>query len=221
MALGSALTLSALLLGCSADDTTGGLPGTWGNDNAGKPECGALGRVCLAAPFDAPLAVGSATELRLDLAAAGGGGLAIELTSLDPSVIETQDLTITANAAGGTTVLFSADGAVLDWLYLFASAIDALRVVVVSQQGDIVGFASESGQLLVGDQVYFAVAPYAAGAPLAGNFPLDIQIQGTSVRVVPDVTLARYRMIATEVGTSTVTFAALDHQATWTLEVLP
>lgn len=218
-----AVTLAATWAGlaaCKAPDT-GGLPGTWGNDNAAKAECGALGRVCLVNPLNAPLAVGSATELRLDIATQGGTGLAIELASADVGIIEVDGLTVTAMAPGAAAVMFMADGTVLDWMFMFAEPIDGLRIVIFSQQGDLLGFATDTGQLIVGDQAYFSIAPYAGGAPLSGNFPLDIDVAGDAVRVVPDLTNARYRLIAVGAGTSTITFSGLDQEIVWTLEVSP
>ena len=216
-----AMAAAASFASACGDEATGGLPGTWGNDNAATPTCGALGRVCVANPLEAPLAIGGTTELRLDLATAGGAGLALGLQSAAPEIVEAAGLTLSALAAGGTAILFTADDIVLDWLFVYTEAIDAMRVVIFSQQGDLLGFAGDASQLLVGDQAYFAVAPYAGGAPLAGNFPLDISIVGDGVRIIPDLTQARYRVIAQAAGTSTVTFSALDHQVVWTLEVLP
>lgn len=220
---GRRLALCAVLAATSAcgDEATGGLPGTWGNDNAATPACGALGRVCVANPLDAPLAIGGTTEFRIDAATAGGAGLAVSLQSAAPAIIEASGLSLSALAEGGTAILFTADDIVLDWLFVYTQAIDAMRVVIYSQQGDLLGFAGAASQLLVGDQAYFAVAPYAGGAPLAGNFPLEIDVVGDSVRIIPDLTQARYRLIAQAAGTSNVTFSALDQQVVWTIEVLP
>jgi len=215
-----ALATAAPMLACGATGD-GGLPGTWGDDTAGQPTCGELGRVCLANPLDAPLALGASTELRLEVTTAGGGGLAIGLQSADPGVIVADGLTLRAASEGGTAVLFMADAVVLDWLYIYTQAIDALRVVIFSQQGDVLGFAAEASQLIVGDQAYFSVAPYAAGAPLAGNFALDIEVEGNAVQIIPDLTQARYRMIAQAPGAATITFGALDQQVLWNIEVLP
>ncbi|MBK9071707.1 MAG: hypothetical protein IPL79_12005 [Myxococcales bacterium] len=216
-----ALAAAGAFASACGDEAAGGLPGTWGNDNAALPTCGALGRVCLANPLDAPLAIGGTTEFRIEVATAGGAGLAIDLQSAAPSIVEASGLTLSALAEGGTAILFTADDIVLDWLFVYTQALDAMRIVIFSQQGDLLGFAGDDSQLLIGDQAYFAVAPYASGAPLAGNFPLAIDIVGDSVRIIPDLTQARYRVIAQAAGSAVVTFSALDQQVIWNIEVLP
>lgn len=217
------LGLACALLASCGKDAGGGAP-SWGYSTSGDrpPECGALNRVCLASGLDAPLAAGSYVELRLAFEQAGSSGPPTTLDSADPLVITIDEMTLTAEGPGASAVLFlGPDESVLDFIHVWVTEADELRIIRYSPAGEIMGRVHASGSLLQGDEVLVAVEPYANSQPLIGNFDLEWTVDGTAIAVVPDIVSGWYRTVAREVGDATVVFHGLGLQTTWQLEVMP
>lgn len=208
------------MVGCGE---SGGAPWT-GSYNPGSvpPECGALNQVCLARGLNGPLAVGSTLELELDYNIGGSSGPPATLVTADVEVLSATGMTIHAEAPGAAAVMFvGPDGAVMDFLHVWATEAQELRIYRYTEAGVQLGRVQEEATLLVGDEVMVFVAPYADEQLLLGNFPLERTVDGTAVAMVPDVVSNLYRVVARNPGFSTLTFYGLGIDVAWDIEVLP
>ncbi|MFO0750661.1 MAG: hypothetical protein U1F43_34075 [Myxococcota bacterium] len=207
---------------CGDSGDIGGRPGGGTLGNQTKPECGALGQVCLTVGVDAPIAKGSSLELVLDVDIAGSGGSTLGLEVADPTVLGLDGTRLEASGPGLSALLFvDSQGRVLDFLHVFVAVADELRILAYSRNGDLLGPVLDHVTLLPGDEVLVSVEPFRVAQPLLGSFELTRDIQGSGVIMVPDAVGGLYRVIARTPGTSTITVRALGLERTWTVEVLP
>jgi hypothetical protein len=212
------------LAGCGDATDMGGRPGDGlgGGGGGGRPECGALGQVCLRAGLDAPMAAGSSVELIIDFTLSGSTGPAVSLHAADPTVLVVDGNEVAAAAEGMSGLLFvGEDDVVLDFLHVWVARPDELRLLAYSRQGDLLGRVQDRVTLLVGDEVLVSVEPFKAAQPLLGNFRLERELTGEAVIVVPDAVGGLYRVVARSVGTATVTLRGLGLETSWAIEVLP
>ena len=152
----------------------------------------------------------------------GSSGPPLVLEAVDQSVLQTSDTYIEAVGAGCSAVLFvDTDGAVVDFIHVWTTPAEELRILRYSPFGNLMGRVQDQVQLLVGDEVLVAVVPYANAQPLLGNFDLVRDVVGDSVVIVPDPVGGWYRVVARSAGTATVTFSGLGIEAVWDIEVLP
>lgn len=222
----TAVATLVALAGCgdSAESGLGGRPssGALGQVSV-APECGALNQGCLVQGLNAPLALGSRTELVIEYQIAGSSGPPTTLETADATVLATASATaVDAVGTGASAVLFvGPDETVLDFIHLWVAQPEELRILRYSPAGDLLGQVQDEISLLVGDEILVSVEPYAAAQPLLGNFELERTIDGESVSLVPDSVGGWYRVVARAPGDSTVTFSALGIEKTWQIEVLP
>ena len=212
----------ALLVGACGDTGVGGRPGGLPNQNNQEPQCGNLRQACLVQRNDAPLAVGSRTELSIDFENAGQAGLDLSLEATNPDVLDVEGWYIEAVGPGVSGLLIAdASGSVVDFLHVWASLPEEMRILAWSQSGDLLGRVQPQVTLLVGDEVLISVEPYTNAQPLLGNFNLNRDIIGDAVAVIPDAVGGLYRVVARSEGQATITFSALGIESIWELEVLP
>jgi hypothetical protein len=208
--------------GGGASEGVGGVPGSGGSNPSAKPECGAFGQACIGQGLDAPLAVGGRLEVAVAFQVSGSSGPPLVLEAVDQSVLQTTETYIEAVGPGCSAVLFvDTDGTVVDFIHVWTTAAEELRILRYSPFGDLMGHVQDQVQLLVGDEVLVAVVPYANAQPLLGNYTLVRDIVGDSVAMVPDPVGGWYRVVARSAGASTITFSGLGIEAVWDIEVLP
>lgn len=218
----SVTCVALAFVGACGDSGLGGRPPGLPNGNNTAPQCGVMGQACLVQRNDAPLAVGSRTELSITFQTAGQAGLDIGLETTEPSVLLNEDWYVEAVGPGVSGLLITTeDGAVIDYLHVWASVPEEMRIQAWSQSGDLLGRVQPQVTLLVGDEVLISVEPYANAQPLLGNFVLDRTINGDAVAVIPDAVGGLYRVVARSEGVATITFGALGLQSVWDIEVLP
>jgi len=212
-----------LAAGCGgSDDGLGGRPGGGGGSDTTTPECGALDQVCIGQALDAPLVLGGHLELAIDFHVGGSTGPPLTVETADPTVLQASASDLMAAGEGASAVLFvGPEDEVVDFIHVWVTAADELRVLRWSPMGDLLGRVQREIQLLVGDEILVSVEPYAAAQPLLGNFALEREATGTAVAIVPDPVAAWYRLVARETGSSTVTFSGVDLQTSIDIEVLP
>jgi hypothetical protein len=222
------LTLFALvsLVGCGDMAGMGGRPssGSLGNTNV-RPECGAFSQACLAQGLDAPLALGGITELSVDFTVNGSSGPPLALITSDTTILRQasgKSGSVEAVGVGAAAVLFvGPDKRVVDFLHLWVSEPDELRIQRYSSLGALLGQVQPAATLLVGDELLVSVEPYAGGQALLGNFTLERTLSGDAVAIVPDSIGGWYRVVARKPGKATLEFGALNKTARWEIEVLP
>jgi hypothetical protein len=208
--------------GGAGNEGVGGVPGSSGSNPGTKPECGAFGQACIGQGLDAPLAVGGRLEVAVAFQVGGSSGPPLTLEVVDTSVLSTTDTYVEAVGPGCSALLFvDADAAVVDFIHVWTTAAEELRILRYSPFGDLMGHVQDQVQLLVGDEVLVAVVPYANAQPLLGNFDLLRDVTGDAVAIVPDPVGGWYRVVARNAGSATVTFSGLGIEAIWDIEVLP
>lgn len=213
-----------VLAACGGGDGIGGRPSS---GDVGQmtvtPECGALSQACIAQGLNAPLALGSELELSVEYRVPGSSGPPTTIASADQDVVQTPDTTtLAAVGPGMSAVMFvGPEGEVMDIIHVWVQAAAELRIQRYTENGNLLGQVQTSSQLLVGDEVFVAVEPYANSQPLLGNFDLHYQVDTDAVTLLADPVMAYYRVVARNPGRATVTFTGLGIDKTWDLEVLP
>ena len=215
------LVLVLMLGGCGSDGGLGGRP-SGGGTGTTTPECGALDQACIGQALDAPLVLGGRLELAIDFHVGGSTGPPLTVETADPTILYTEASDLLAAGEGASAVLFvGPDEQVVDFIHVWVTPADELRVLRWSDAGDLLGEVQPEIQLLVGDELLVSIEPYAAAQPLLGNFALERAVTGTAVAIVPDPVAAWYRLVAREAGASTVTFSGVELETTIDIEVLP
>lgn len=113
------------------------------------------------------------------------------------------------------------DKRVVDFLHVWVSEPDELRIQRYSSLGVLLGQVQPTATLLSGDELLVSVEPYAGGQALLGNFVLERSLTGDAIAIVPDPVGGWYRVVARKPGKATLTFGALKQTARWEIEVLP
>jgi hypothetical protein len=203
-------------------DGTGGRPGDFGNVQV-TPECGALSQACIGQGLDAPIAKGSTVDLAVAYKVPGSSGPPTTLATANPDVVASNGATqLRAVGEGMSAVMFvGPDEHVIDIMHVWVQQPTELRINRYDDSGDLLGRVQAMSQLLAGDEILVAVEPFANGQPLLGNFDLQYGTTASPVAIVPDPVGGWYRVVARQAGAATITFHALDLDATWKLEVLP
>jgi len=217
------LLMLALAAGCgSSDDGLGGRPGGGGGNGSTTPECGAFNQVCIGQALDAPLVLDGHLELAIDFQVGGSTAPPLTVETADPTILQAAASDLMATGEGASAVLFvGPDEQVVDFIHVWVTPADELRVLRWSEMGDLLGRVQREIQLLVGDEILVSIEPFAAAQPLLGNFALERAVTGTAVAIVPDPVAAWYRLVAREAGQSTVTFSAVELETSIAIEVLP
>ena len=226
--LNSALSYSVLIIislamlpACGGDDMGGSPNSRYGYDN-NNPECGAMGQICLSQPINSPLALGSHTELLFDFRMAGTSGVSIDLEQTNPLVLNIDGMAVEAVGTGMSGLLFvGSDDTVIDYIHLWVTEAEELRIISWSNSGDLLGYVRSSIVLLVGDELLISVEPFENAQPLLGNFEMNRVIEGESIAIVPDPVGGWYRVVARSEGQSTVRFNALQLETVLEIEVIP
>jgi hypothetical protein len=209
---------------CGGGDGYGGRPSS---GDVGQmtvtPECGALSQACIAQGLNAPLALGSELDLTIEYKVPGSSGPPTVVASADPTVVQTPGTaTLAAVGEGMSAVLFVGPAdEVMDIIHVWVAAPAEMRIMRYSENGALLGRVQPTSQLLVGDEIFIAVEPYANSQPLLGNFELTYDSDTDAVAIVPDPVLAWYRVVARTAGVAHLTFSGLGLDATWDIEVLP
>lgn len=212
------------LAACGGGDGTGGRPSS---GDVGQmtvtPECGALSQACIAQGLDAPLALGSELELTVAYKVPGSSGPPTVLASADQDVVQTPDeTTLSALGVGMSAILFVGPaGEVMDIIHVWVQEAAEMRIMRYADNGALLGRVQPSSQLLVGDEVFVAVEPYANSQALLGNFTMHYEVDTDAVAVLADPVEAWYRVVARNPGNAVVTFTGLGIDAVWNIEVLP
>ncbi len=213
---------AALIIAGCGDGGTGGRPSGLPGPSGLPPQCGVMNQACLVERNDAPLALGSRTELTVDFQNAGHAGLDISLEAANPDVLLIEGWLVEAVGNGVSGLLVVApNGAVIDFLHIWVAEAEELRILAWSQTGDLLGRVQPEVTLLVGDEVLVSVEPFQNAQPLLGNFDLQRTIVGDSIAIVPDPVGGLYRVVARGEGPATITFEALGLSTAWQIEVLP
>lgn len=214
----------ALVAACGGGDGVGGRPSS---GDVGQmtvtPECGALSQACIAQGLNAPLALGSELELSVEYKIPGTSGPPTTIASANQDVIQApDDTTLAAVGPGMSAVMFVGPGGeVMDIIHAWVQAAAELRIMRYADNGTLLGQVQASSQLLVGDEVFVAIEPYANSQPLLGNFDLHYEVDTDAVTLLADPVLAFYRVVARNPGHAIVTFSGLGVDTHWDVEVLP
>lgn len=218
--------LALASVGCGDGAASNGVGGRPSSGNLGQvnvaPECGALSQACIGQGLNAPVALGSRLSISVEHQIAGSSGPPTTLETANENVLVPVETALDAVGEGMSGVLFVApEGKLIDFIHVWVQAADELVIQRYSDGGTLLGAVQPSAQLLVGDELLVAVEPHANGQALLGNFTLETTVSGSSITIVPDPVGGWYRVIATGAGASTVAFAALGVETSWSIEVLP
>jgi hypothetical protein len=219
------VTLAAALTGGCGDGGSGvgGRPtsGALGNASV-RPECGAFNQTCLARGLDAPLVLGSLTELTLESQVAGSSGPPLQLHGSNPAVLKIVGSKVKAVGVGIAGLLFKGPkDQVIDFIHVWVARPMELRILRYTSSGLQLGQVQDAVTLLVGDELLISVEPYAGGQALVGTFELHRLVTGDAVSVVPDPVGGWYRVVARQAGKAKIELKALGLTRSWSIEVKP
>jgi hypothetical protein len=149
-------------------------------------------------------------------------GPPLDLVTIDSTILKgVAGGRVEAVGAGASAVLFMGpDQNVVDFIHLWVSKAEELRIQRYSSAGVLLGQVLPSVTLLTGDELLVAVEPYAKGQALLGNFELTRETVGDAIAIVPDSVAGWYRVVARKAGSSTVEFQALGIKKSWQIEVV-
>jgi len=201
-----------LVFGCGTD-------GAVGQVDFG-PECGSGDLRCQLGGLDRPMALGSVLALDLVPQIAGGGAPPIGLTAVDPNILKVAEHELTALAPGRTAVLATLEeDLVLDLTHVWVEP--ATRVAVRRPELGVGDAVEGPVELLVGDEMFVDLVPYAGGTRLSGRFSAEWEATSDAVYVLQTGAIGRRRIVASSPGSVTVTAGALALETTIEIEVLP
>lgn len=178
--------------------------------------------VCASLGLDAPIAVGA--DLRLNVAASSPGVTTptMHLESARPDVAVALDHAVQGVAPGMTALLISTKaGLVMDFVHLFVAA--PTRLGVHRFDGAVATTEEIAGriQLLSGDEIVLAPAPYRGEERLMGRSEATWSVDTTAVLLLEEGVLGRRRVVAREPGEASLTIFSFGLEHTVELEVLP
>lgn len=202
--------------GCGVGDSPGSLEQIDMN-----PACGGFDEVCLERGLDAPMAVGSSLSLGLDFNLAGSAAPQVSLESQDLDVVDTQDLTVTAQGEGMAALYVVAeDDRVLDFVHLWTLEPDALEIRDYEHDPLAGGRIDDEATLFVGELLRLDVVPLGAEQELTGAFLAEWSSSSAAVEVHDDPIEGLTRIRAAAPGTAIVTVTALGLSRELRLEVI-
>ena len=186
------------------------------------PECGSFNQACLRAGLDAPIATGAQVPIHINFQIQGSSGPPISLATVRPDVLDVDAATVFANQEGSTSLLvFGPDDTVLDFIHVWVSDPDELRLVRRGDEGQVLGDLTQATQRLPGDELRVSVEPYRASQPLLGLFEPTWTVTGDAVSIVRDGVAGWYRVVARQPGDATLKADAHGLSLTLSVEVLP
>jgi hypothetical protein len=185
-------------------------------------DCGPSDESCLTSGLDAPIAVGAALPLDIDLAFQGTGATALELRSVDSEILSIDGRAATGVGEGLVAVLvLTSGGRVLDFVHLSVEAADGLALHRLTGDGLDLGPLDADLELLAGDALVLEPRLVAGEVVLLGQPALSWQVTGDAVSLLDTGLGSRVEVRARKTGLSTVTASAADLSATLSVEVLP
>ena len=203
--------LIVCIFGCGTD---GALEQTQIGD-----EC-ADGAYCGPELGDGPFAVGASFELSARVTSPGSSTPVVDLIAVDPTVIEASAGQITGVGPGMSAVLITNDeGVVLDFIHVFVEEPDHLQIIRLADTSgaDIDGPI----ELLVGDELALTSIPSISHQAMVGNAPSTWSATGAAVSILADGDPVRRRVVAREIGDTTITVDSMGLSRTFTIQVLP
>jgi hypothetical protein len=180
------------------------------------PECEEDDLACIHAGLDAPIAVGGVQPLSINLDVPGTTTPPFELVSANPGVLKVSGNEITGENPGVSALVMMAEGDIaLDFLHVWVETPN--RIAIERDGEEIIGAI----ELLAGDELSLSVAPYKNITRLLGGSSGDWTVSSDAVSVLQDGNPRRRRVVARDVGTTTLTVSCFDLEATIDLVVLP
>lgn len=206
----SALFPTALAL-CAACGTEGAL-----RHSVFTPDCEEDDVACLQAGLDAPIAAGGVQALSINLDIPGTGTPSFKLLSADPSVVEVAGNQLRAQTPGvSALVLLTEDDLAVDFLHVWVETPDR---IALQRDGEAL---SGTVELLPGDELLLAVAPYRGVNRLLGERSAEWITSSDAVAVLQDGNPRRRRLVARGPGSATLTVRAFERETSLDLVVLP
>jgi hypothetical protein len=214
--LACAASLLALAAGCAQ-----GSSGALGQTQT-SAACPPSDLVCAVSGIDAPISKGATLPIDVKVTSEGSATPPLSFVSANSSVFKVHDARIHAIGKGLASMLVMTEGElVVDFLHVWVSEADALRLHRVTQGGLQSSPLPASMQVLVGDQMTLVAAPHRGAQRLLGELDASFDADPAVVKLLDEGVPGSRRLVAAAAGTTTIIVEALGIKVQLALEVVP